>query len=218
MATAAAHRGTRVRRNPQHARDVIVRAAASVFVHKGFHGATIDDVAAQAGYSAAAVYKYFRNKDALYGELWAAVAKRLDRVFAECNSLDLPFAERLRWLVTRLALWLESEPEPLGAFLAHRPFAARVRSPFERQALRHYRSELAQLERLMADGVSEGALRPGDCSGLALLLLGLLYEFAHRWATSEERLEVPAQIERLLELFHHGAGRRTDAPRGGTGR
>ena len=205
MPTVHARRQPRVRRNPKHAKDVITQAAAEIFVHKGYHGATIDDVAARAGYSAAAVYKYFRNKDQLFGQLWTAVAERLDRLFAECNRLQLPFTARLRWLITRLGLWLEAEPATMGAFLAHRPFATRALSRFERQALRHYRNHLAQTERLMADGVAQGVLRPGPCSGYALLLMGLLYEFAHRAATSERPVEVPTDVELVLDLFLHGA-------------
>ena len=196
----------RIRRDPRHATAIIVEAAATVFVHKGFHGATIDDVARQAGYSSAAVYKYFKNKDELYGQLWASVAERMDRVFAECNTLELPFVKRLHWLVTRLSLWFESDPEPLVAFLAHRPFAARASSRFEKQALRHYRGQIAKLEQLAERGIEEGTLRPGDASEYALLLMGLLYEFAHRWATAETRIDVPTQIERLIDLFLRGAG------------
>lgn len=206
MPTAHVRQQPRVRRNPKHAKDVITQAAAEVFVHKGYHGATIDDVAARAGYSAAAVYKYFRNKDQLFGQLWTSTAERLDELFVECNGLELPFAARLRWLVTRLSLWFEAEPAAVSAFLAHRPFATRALSRFERQALRYYRSQLGQMERLMADGVAQGALRPGPSSDYALLLLGLLYEFAHRSATTDARTVVPRQVELLLDLFLRGAG------------
>ena len=43
----------------------ILRAARQVFVEKGFHRASIDDVVAAAGLSVGAIYTYFPNKDEL---------------------------------------------------------------------------------------------------------------------------------------------------------
>ena len=47
----------------------LLRAAAEVFAAKGFHAATLTDVADQAGYSIGAVYSNFASKDALFQAL-----------------------------------------------------------------------------------------------------------------------------------------------------
>jgi AcrR family transcriptional regulator len=46
-------------------RDQILQAARAVFAEKGFHPATIKDVAARAGVADGTVYNYFENKTAL---------------------------------------------------------------------------------------------------------------------------------------------------------
>src|SRR5215207_8690588 len=46
-------------------RDHILDAATRVFAAKGFRGATIRDVARQAGVADGTIYNYFDNKDAL---------------------------------------------------------------------------------------------------------------------------------------------------------
>ena len=43
----------------------ILAAAAKIFARDGVQGAKLDDVAAEAGLSKAAIYLYFKNKDAL---------------------------------------------------------------------------------------------------------------------------------------------------------
>jgi AcrR family transcriptional regulator len=43
----------------------ILKAARQVFVQKGFHRASIDDVVAACGLSVGAIYTYFPNKDEL---------------------------------------------------------------------------------------------------------------------------------------------------------
>jgi AcrR family transcriptional regulator len=44
----------------------LLDAAAEVFAHRGFHAATIDDIADAAGYTKGAVYANFAGKDALF--------------------------------------------------------------------------------------------------------------------------------------------------------
>jgi AcrR family transcriptional regulator len=47
-------------------RDELLAAATKVFAAKGFHGATVDDVAADAGYTTGAVYSNFAGKEDLF--------------------------------------------------------------------------------------------------------------------------------------------------------
>jgi AcrR family transcriptional regulator len=44
----------------------LLDAAAAVFTEKGFHGATLDEVAARAGFTKGAVYSNFKSKDDLF--------------------------------------------------------------------------------------------------------------------------------------------------------
>ena len=46
-------------------RNAILKAARDVFVAKGFHAASIDDVVAASGSSVGAIYGYFKSKDEL---------------------------------------------------------------------------------------------------------------------------------------------------------
>ena len=58
-------RATRVERKAQTRSDLIA-AAHRVFVERGFHAATLDDIADAAGYTKGAVYSNFRGKDDLF--------------------------------------------------------------------------------------------------------------------------------------------------------
>lgn len=206
MGEAEARRRLRQRRDADHARDVLMDAAASVFAQKGYYGTTMEDVAAASGYSPAAIYKYFKNKDDLFRRVWSTMANRLQGIFEESTTIPVPFELRLRWLVTRASQLLETSPNLLVAFIAHRPYATRTHSAFERQALQHYRTHQEQMVRLMDQGIAEGVLREGGASDYALLLTGLLYEFAHKWVTAEGKFDPNQATDRLIELFLTGAG------------
>lgn len=47
-------------------REALIRAAGEVFSLRGFHGASLDEVADHAGYTKGAVYAHFNSKDDLY--------------------------------------------------------------------------------------------------------------------------------------------------------
>jgi AcrR family transcriptional regulator len=195
------------RRAPAATRERILAAAAAVFAHKGFDGGRVEDVAREAGYSPAALYKHFGGRDELFGEIWRKVAEDLTALFARAAEQQGRFETRLRGLVQELARRLETEPDLVAAFLSQRPYAARGRGgELERAALAHYRRHLALLTALMESGVREGAVREGCAGPAALLLKGLLFELAHRWLTADAPPDLSVEVDVLLDLFGRGAG------------
>lgn len=72
-------------RRRQLTREHLLHAAAQVFAERGFAGASLDEVAARAGFSKGAVYSNFRNKEDLflallgwrYAREWEALAETL---------------------------------------------------------------------------------------------------------------------------------------------
>jgi AcrR family transcriptional regulator len=65
-------------------RQHLLDAAAIVFARNGFHGSTLDEVAATAGFTKGAVYSNFKSKDDLFLEL---VDDRIDRQFAVVSEI-----------------------------------------------------------------------------------------------------------------------------------
>jgi AcrR family transcriptional regulator len=55
---------------------LLLEAAQTAFVRSGYQGATLDVIAAEAGFTKGAVYAHFRNKEALFLELLADGMKR----------------------------------------------------------------------------------------------------------------------------------------------
>lgn len=78
----------------QRTRQQLVAAAARVFARKGFAGASLEEIAEEAGYSTGAVYYNFAGKEELFLELirsgWSRQIERrteaVTRVFAEAAA------------------------------------------------------------------------------------------------------------------------------------
>ena len=68
----------------EQTRERLLAAAARVYARAGFNGATLDDVAAEAGFTKGAVYGHFGSKENL---LMALVDEHLARQIAEQIAL-----------------------------------------------------------------------------------------------------------------------------------
>jgi AcrR family transcriptional regulator len=58
-------------------REQILAAAAELFARHGFHGVGIDEIGAAVGVSGPALYRHFRSKDAMLGEMLTAISEVL---------------------------------------------------------------------------------------------------------------------------------------------
>jgi AcrR family transcriptional regulator len=70
-------------RRRQQTRDTLLQAAAQVFAERGFHGASLDDVARVAGFTKGAVYSNFKGKDDLF---LAVLEARYQRILSSLQA------------------------------------------------------------------------------------------------------------------------------------
>ncbi|MEV6827009.1 TetR/AcrR family transcriptional regulator [Amycolatopsis sp. NPDC051102] len=62
---------------PRNRRQLIVEAGATLFSERGYHAASMEEIAARVGITAAALYRHFPNKYALFAECANVMADRL---------------------------------------------------------------------------------------------------------------------------------------------
>jgi AcrR family transcriptional regulator len=182
-----------------------LRAAGTVFADRGYHGATLDDVLAEAGVSRGALYHYFCSKQELFLALLnermttgiedaAAVFNQLGagedaRIAAVSGFLDR-FERNPRWL----PLLLE--------FLAIGCRDTEVRAGVVNSFLRPAREQTAALIRRTEDDTTPpGTLTADELATAATALInGLAIERAF------DPDAVPSDLPgRLLTALGHGA-------------
>ena len=77
-------RSQRVRRQPRsQTRQQVLDAAARVFARQGFHGASVDTVSEEAGFSTGAIYSNFGSKEELFLTLYEERIQRRRRELTE---------------------------------------------------------------------------------------------------------------------------------------
>ena len=84
-------------RRRQQTREHLLAAAAQVFAERGFHGASLDEVAAVAGFTKGAVYSNFKNKEDLFLALFKAnfLTGRMDALRATLTDSKAPPEARI---------------------------------------------------------------------------------------------------------------------------
>jgi AcrR family transcriptional regulator len=155
-------------------------AAAQVFALRGFHGASLDEVAAVAGFTKGAVYSNFKNKEDLFLALFRANYDReMDALRATLEASEQPPESRLGDFV---ALISEQTREEGGNFgLLYQEFwLYAARNPAARE----------QLTRLEDENVR----------GIAEVLV------AERKRQGIEPLESPERVARIVAVLFHGIG------------
>src|SRR3954451_20947346 len=88
-------RMTRAERSEQ-TRGELIDAARTVFLRRGFHGASLDEISAEAGYTTGAGYSRFGGKDELFLAVLDAHVDRRLGLFAEAarGAADFTAANR----------------------------------------------------------------------------------------------------------------------------
>jgi AcrR family transcriptional regulator len=83
-------------RRKQQTREYLLEAAAQVFAERGFSGATLDEVAARAGFTKGAVYSNFKSKDDLFLALIEDGYRReMQALYETIEGSEVPPQQRL---------------------------------------------------------------------------------------------------------------------------
>jgi AcrR family transcriptional regulator len=164
-------RRSRRQERKEQTRRELVAAAAGVFARRGFHGASLQEIAREAGYSTGAVYWYFDGKDDLFLAVYEAQASQRARdveAFRDSATGELPI--RARAYADRFMERLRADPEFMILsleFLVHA-----WRNPSLREAFSH-RISWGRLTaaRLLEDAADEGGYQlPIGAEQLATVL------------------------------------------------
>ncbi|GAA4686527.1 TetR family transcriptional regulator C-terminal domain-containing protein [Nocardioides nanhaiensis] len=183
--------GSGARRRPtrEEVRAALLEAAARVFARQGIDGASVDDVAAAAGFTKGAVYSNFGSKDGLVAALLdAKVSTYLVQGLDAVADTERPLAERARALGDRLTAVDQEQEDWTLLFLEL--WQRAVRSPGGQEAFRRRRRELHAAVTQAVVEHTDGAGIPATLSPdeLATLLMALTNGLAL------ERLGDPAAV------------------------
>ena len=135
-------------------RERLLTAARVVFARAGFHGASVEEIASEAGYSTGALYSNFGGKEDLFLVLMQREIEAHAREIAEAVGARSSVAERAQGGARQWMSMIEREPELLLLFMEF--WAYGVRDPQMRPKVAARFAQVRELlTRLISDGTRE---------------------------------------------------------------
>jgi len=95
----------------------IIRTACRLFAEKGYHNATMPDIAQALGMSVGNLYNYFESKEELAREIMFTVSRWVAERLRRINAEKIPTREKIRKLVESFFEISLKEPELINYFL-----------------------------------------------------------------------------------------------------
>jgi len=150
--------GTRKRLTAQARREVIERAATEVFAERGYHGASMEEIATRSGVSPPVLYDHFESKRDLHQRL-------LERHRDDLLSLwdrylpaqDAPPEERVPLAIEAWARYVESHPYAVQLFFRETTGDPEVQA-FHREVQAQARAALVSVLARVTGGGDETSL------------------------------------------------------------
>jgi len=194
-------------------RQEILDAAAAVFRAKGFHAATMQDIAGALGMKAGSLYHYLPSKDRALEAICRTTAESFNSQLGAIAAAGGPVASQVR-----SGILMHLDPrwrDYVGAFAFYRgALPAAVRRPLNGLA----RDYLSTWRSIIDAGLRAGELRAGidselAAAGLVAMCNGIIGWFGHKTPV-EIRATGAALADTMLGgLLARAPGQETKAPR-----
>jgi len=192
--TAHAHRPRRSRNADPNAstRIEILKSAAKAFRKLGYHGATVEQIAAALHMKKGNLYYYFKNKEDILFACHQYSLDRLTQLLDEIQHSGLRADDKLRRLIVAFVHTILDELHGTALFLD-----LEALSPAHLKAVIVRRDQFDRgVRKLIEEGMNEGTFGRGDPKLLAFALFGAV-NWIPRWFNQEG----PATSQEIADYF-----------------
>ena len=181
-------------------KDEILSAAAQIFREKGYHAASMQDIADAVQVRKASLYYHVASKQDILNELLDQAMDRLNAGMTEILVSADPPAEKLSRAITAYTLVLSNYPDLSSALLLE----YRSLDPDFRDHHKPRRQQFESIwQRLLEEGRQAGQFELDDPAITLRLILGAL-NWSLMWFNPNGRLSPEAFGQQVGQLFLNG--------------
>lgn len=194
-----------VRRNlkEEQRREVLIDTAIKVFSVKGYARATMNDLAADSGFSKALIYWYWDNKAALFSELIDRCMVPYGDLLQATLDAPEPFQDKLNRLFAEFEILFKKQ-NPLNRLVHFGSLHDNTDKPlenFREKVNGYYRQVIHQIEALFQQGQKAGSLKADlEPSSLALFVLLSIEGYIYM-SMLEERMPIKKVLIDVIQKY-----------------
>ena len=149
-------KGIKAQKNPAKSA-AILKAAENIFARKGFHEATISDIAKRAEVSEATIYDYFSSKEELLFSIPAETIHQYQEKNIEILEYFQGAANKLRFLIYRHLKLYASNPDYANVVML---ILKGNRNFLKTEAYRIVQRSARNTTQVLEEGIQNGEFRP----------------------------------------------------------
>lgn len=213
-------RDVRERRRRQENREAILHAAEAVILRKGLTAASMDDVAAEADFSKATLYRYFKSKAELLFEILLHFLEDMDAGLAEIRARGGSCRDRLRESILYTFRFQAQKENLSRVFMMDRSFLklmqvfsadeSNLSQEAERRFVRKIRDKRRRMMEnvglLLKEGEAVGEFKSMDVSATVLFLSAVVQGYFHEKFWLGMKPNVDKDVYLLERLIWQGIG------------
>ncbi len=186
-------------------RQDIFRAAEAVFATKNYHQASIEEIARAAEYGTGTVYLYFKDKEALYVELFEEkVGALYDHVRRRVGEEEDP-VEALRHLIKARMEFFDQNRSFFQIYMREGMDWWWLKSEKWAGARQLYNGYIDFLTGLVRKAQRRHLLRKGDSRQYAIALSGVMMQLTRDWLERGSHRPLTESADFVATLFFEGA-------------
>ncbi len=197
-------------------RERVLEAALGVFSEKGFHVATMDEVAERAGVGKGTLYRYFANKETLFHEL---VRQRLEELESKARTILDGQDDVLTMITKYVRVYFEffDRNQRLYRLLAQERLDVGVQ--VQDLYLKQVKRRIPLLKKKVQKASLDGLLKPLDFQTVFYGVMGFIHGIIQKWLAHDCSYSLAEELPGVLEVLFYGFVNRsrvgTDADRSG---
>jgi AcrR family transcriptional regulator len=200
-------------REIERTRRDILDAAARAFARSSFIDATMQDIAKEAGYTAASLYTYFRSKQEIFLGLLELLNEDFLATYDEQLPESLTFGQRLEILLHRQFEIADRRRDAFLVFLSVRSSPQMLQAAWGSQPASEWKKVtdmtmevfVKRLAHWISDVGKGTSIGPRDPTDLAHFLMGIVHSSFTRWLRGGAVDRLANQAQLLVDMFLHGA-------------
>lgn len=183
-------------------KQLIVDTAVRIFHEKGFHAATLDDVARELGLTKAALYHYVSSKENLLSVIYIQALARFFEDAYEIGESDLAPPEKMRVLIRHHIKHIIIEN--LSMFAVFFSEENQLPEP-DFQTIRNEKRKYTRVvEEIIEAGIKGKFFRPTDAKLQAFALIGMC-NWLYKWYKPDADFRTPDEIaDHFVDLLENG--------------
>lgn len=196
----------------------MLQAAEKVIIRRGYRAATMDEIAREAEFSKASLYKYFRNKGEILLEIILQYIEEIRARMAEIQHSSLEPEEKLKQMIQAI-LEIQSRKENISRMFIldknlrdfmHRLFTQDNRD-FQ-QALKIFKSKREEISRagcqVIKEGIEKGKFIKTSPETIIKYVEAMVAGLHHTRYWETKRLSPEEETEQMFRFLMDGIARK----------